>query len=165
MRELKQSPKVTPEPIGKRIARLRATRGWTQQNLAERLGISRVAVSHIEMELSTPSERTITLLAGLFKCLPHELVAGSTYPRAKGEKLPQTACAYTPVELELALFDNDLAWLDRLADSDMEPALSSQICRRWAQRLESLAAHSLDESEQAALARACKRLKERMQRP
>ena len=40
------------EPIGKRIARLRTARGWTQQYLAERLAMSRVAISHIELALS-----------------------------------------------------------------------------------------------------------------
>jgi transcriptional regulator with XRE-family HTH domain len=55
------------ESIGKRIARLRQERGWTQQDLATRLASSRVAVSHIEMDLIIPSERTVTLLAGLFK--------------------------------------------------------------------------------------------------
>jgi len=78
MRDEIQLRKAAPEPIGKRIARLRAGRGWTQQSLAARLAISRVAVSHIEMELSYPSERTITLLAGWLKLPPHELVATRT---------------------------------------------------------------------------------------
>jgi transcriptional regulator with XRE-family HTH domain len=36
------------ENLGRRIADLRAKLGWTQQELAERVGISRVAVSHLE---------------------------------------------------------------------------------------------------------------------
>ncbi len=58
------------ESFGKRIARLRQQRGWTQERLAERLAVSRVAVSHIEMGLSIPSERTVVLLAGLFDTEP-----------------------------------------------------------------------------------------------
>ena len=46
------------ENLGRRIARLRGSLGWTQQDLAARLAISRVAVSHLEAGLSVPSERT-----------------------------------------------------------------------------------------------------------
>ena len=66
---------VTPETIGQRIAQLRQANGWTQQALAERIAISRVAISHIEMDLTTPGERTIALLAGVFKLSPQALVA------------------------------------------------------------------------------------------
>ncbi|MFN8566583.1 MAG: helix-turn-helix transcriptional regulator [Kouleothrix sp.] len=83
---------------GARIARLRAARGWTQEQLAERLAASRVAVSHFEMGLALPSERTVVLLAGLFKLEPHELVAGTSYPPAKAERLPAAACRYTEAE-------------------------------------------------------------------
>jgi transcriptional regulator with XRE-family HTH domain len=51
------------ESIGKRIALLRKQFGLTQEALSERVAISRVAISHIEMDLSIPSERTITLIA------------------------------------------------------------------------------------------------------
>src|SRR3954470_17599285 len=61
-------PGRPPEPnsLGQRIASLRAARGWTQQQLADRLGVSRVAISHVETEINSPGERTVALLAGLF---------------------------------------------------------------------------------------------------
>src|SRR3989304_8739475 len=99
------------ETIGKRIARLRQETGWTQRALAARRAISRVAVSQIEMDLTLPSERTVTLLAGLFKLSPQALVEGTTYPLAKAERLPQVACCYTALEYDLALL-NDLAWIE-----------------------------------------------------
>src|SRR6266540_1921061 len=92
-----------PESLGARIARLRAGRGWTQEDLATRLAASRVAVSHFELGLALPSERTVVLLAGLFKLEPHELVAGTNYPAAKAERLPAAACRYTEAELQVAL--------------------------------------------------------------
>jgi hypothetical protein len=61
------------------------------------------------MDLIIPSERTVTLLAGVFKITPHELVDGTTYPLAKAEKLPLTTCSYTAFELELALLET--SWL------------------------------------------------------
>src|SRR3954462_13887503 len=106
-----------PESLGQRIARLRARRGWTQEGLAERLAASRVAISHFELGLALPSERTVVLLAGLFKLEPHELVAGTSYPLAKSERWPATACRYTEVELQIALLRRDLAWIPRCGDA------------------------------------------------
>jgi transcriptional regulator with XRE-family HTH domain len=100
------------ESFGRRVAKQRAELGWTQQTLAERLGISRVAVSHIEAEMSWPNERTVTLLAGLFRLEPHQLVAGTTYPLAKAERLPLVAPRYTEVEHQLELLAADLRWIE-----------------------------------------------------
>ncbi len=104
-----------PEPLGARIAQLRTARGLTQQELAERIAVSRAAVSHIEMDLQVPSERTIALLAGVFKCEPHELVANTYYPSAKAERLPFVVARYTEIEHQLALLDHDLARISRFA--------------------------------------------------
>src|SRR3954470_17604682 len=93
--------------LGRRIATLRGALGWTQQELADRLGVSRVAVSHIEAGLRDPGERTVTLLAGLFKLEPWELVAGTSYSPGKSERLPVVACRYTEVELQLRLLEED----------------------------------------------------------
>ncbi len=90
------------QPLGQRIGMLRAERGWTQAALGERLAMSRVAVSHLEMGLAMPSERSVLLLAGLFKLEPHELVDGTNYPVARRERLPEVACRYTELELRLA---------------------------------------------------------------
>ena len=90
---------VAVETLGRRIARLRIACGLTQQELAERIAISRVALSHIEADMSWPGERTVVLLAGMFKVEPPELVHGTTYPEAKAERLPGVACRYTEAEL------------------------------------------------------------------
>ncbi len=87
----------------------RAGLGWTQAELAERVGISRVALSHLEAGISTPGERTVALLAGVFKVEPHDLVSDSDYPIAKAERLPVVAARYTEVEHQLALLDARLA--------------------------------------------------------
>lgn len=129
------SKQTIPEPIGKRIARLRAERGWTQQALSQRLAISRVAVSHMEMDLTIPSERTITLLAGVFKVKPHELVEGTTYPLAKAEKLPLTTCSFTSLELDLSLLENDLKWLERLEGTAGWANYVDQVKEHWQPRL------------------------------
>jgi transcriptional regulator with XRE-family HTH domain len=147
----------TLEPIGKRIARLRQQNGWTQQALAARLAISRVAVSHLEMNLTIPGERTITLLAGLFKITPHALVAGTTYPHAKSERLPQVACCYTALELDLALMHNDLAWLERLNGTERE-RVAAETRAKWAKRLAEWIERVTDDSEKELLEIARKTL-------
>ena len=146
------------ETIGKRIARLRQESGWTQQTLAARLAISRVAVSQIEMDLTIPSERTVTLLAGLFKRSPQALVEATTYPLAKVERLPETACCYTALEYDLALLDNDLAWIRRLADGPDLPRLAAEMQAQWIDRLEVLREQVTDENEKVRLREAHQKL-------
>src|ERR1700729_2869300 len=109
---------VNLESLGHSIAKRRGDLGWTQAELAERVGISRVALSHIEAAISNPGERTVALLAGVFKLEPHELVAGTDYPRAKAERLPVVAARYTEVEHQLALVETKLT----LAVDPMERA-------------------------------------------
>ena len=148
------------ENIGKRIARLRQERGWTQQDLANRLAISRVAMSHIEMELSLPSERTITLLAGLFKLAPYKLVEGTTYPAAKAERLPPGACCYTSFELDLALLENDLVWLAQL-QGRREGNLAywqRAVWEKWQPHLEQWELETVDTWERSKLLEARRRL-------
>ena len=126
------------ESLGRRIADHRAKRGWTQTDLAERLGISRVAVSHLEAGMSTPGERTVALLAGLFKLEPHELVAGTTYPPATADRLPLVVNQHTAAELQVALCEQDLAWIER------EPSLfGDQRLAEWDVALRRLA-HDCD---------------------
>jgi transcriptional regulator with XRE-family HTH domain len=109
--------------LGHSIAKHRSELGWTQAELATRVGISRVALSHIEAGISNPGERTVALLAGVFKVEPHELVAGTDYPQAKAERLPVVAARYTEVEHQLALLD---ARFDATTDSARRAAVVAE---------------------------------------
>jgi transcriptional regulator with XRE-family HTH domain len=137
------------ENLGQRIALLRGALGWTQQDLADRAGVSRVAVSHIEAGLREPGERTVVLLAGLFKVEPWELVAGTAYPEAKVERLPVVACRYTEVELQLRLLEAD----------EERGALSAAARADWDTRLAALAKVTFDRRELEALTSARRRLR------
>jgi transcriptional regulator with XRE-family HTH domain len=132
--------------LGARIASHRKALGWTQQELADRLGASRAAVSHLESGLSVPSERTVAMLAGIFKCEPHDLVAGTGYPVAKAERLPAVVCRYTEVELQLRLLEVDEA---------------AGRTRGWDERLRLLAKEAWDRREREAIAEARARLRHR----
>lgn len=135
------------ETLGQRIGRLRTLLGWTQQELADRVAISRVAVSHLEMGVSVPSERTITLLAGVFHLEPHELVEGTAYPEAKAERLPQVTARYTEIEHQLALMQRDLSWFDQLAAIPATSTLAQRTAEEWQTRLDGLASGALDAGE------------------
>lgn len=145
---------MIPEPIGQRIATLRQELGWTQQALADRLGISRVAISHIEADISLPGERTITLLAGLFKTPPHELVHSTTYPQAKVDRLPRMVCSFTAFEVAMTLFENDMTWLGRLEDLSQYEQLCEKIRQKWSQELGEWEEEILDEEQQKVLEEA-----------
>ena len=133
-----------PHSLGQRISLLRAERGWTQQQLADRLGISRVAVSHLETDLNTPSERTVAILAGLFRVEPHDLVDGTSYPMAKADRLPQVVARWTEVEHRLALLARDLEWID---DAGAERGRVDRILATWEADLAKLAATVRDPHE------------------
>ena len=137
--------------LGQRIAALRVDRGWTQQQLADRLGISRVAVSHLETDLNTPGERTVALLAGVFRMEPHDLVAGTSYPVAKADRLPLVVARWTEVEHQLALLSRDLWWVERSTPTraDLEDLLSG-----WEVALAKLRDAVADPAEAAQLADA-----------
>jgi transcriptional regulator with XRE-family HTH domain len=148
------------ENLGRRIADLRAKLGYTQQELAERLAVSRTAVSHLEAGMTVPGERTVVLLAGLFKMEPHELVAGTIYPVAKAERLPAVAARHTELELLVALLDNDLAWLERTDGS-----FDRRVLDEWDARLLAADSSHLDLRERELLRDAMRRVRTRRSHP
>lgn len=144
--------------LGTRIASLRGERGWTQQQLADRLGISRVAVSHLENDINVPGERTVALLAGCFRLEPHELVADTTYPVAKADRLPVVAARWTEVEHRLDLLERDLWWIERA--EGRPPVDVDGLVAEWDAALAALLARVVDPAERDALRAARQRLVE-----
>ena len=60
--------------IGKRIHRKRIEKGWCQEELAEKLSVSRQAVSKWEIGSSDPSTTNLIALAKLFGVTAEELL-------------------------------------------------------------------------------------------
>lgn len=77
-------------PFGERIATLRRERGWTQPELAERLGITVKMVTYFEREAQNPTHKTIEQFAQVFGVSPAELMgkAASNARRAKAKPGP-----------------------------------------------------------------------------
>ena len=139
------------ESLGRRIAKLRAELGWTQQDLADRVAVSRVALSHLESDLSTAGERTVALLAGVFGMEPHDLVSGTSYPVAKADRLPLVVARHTEVELQCRLLDRDLEEHLRCGDPS--------ILDGWSARLADLDRATHDRRQRDLIALALERLR------
>ncbi len=70
----------TSESTGARLARLRRAQNITQEELAERLGISRQAVSKWESNLAYPETDKLLSLSRLYGCTVDYLLTGETPP-------------------------------------------------------------------------------------
>jgi transcriptional regulator with XRE-family HTH domain len=57
--------KKTP-PFGKKIAKLRKERGWTQPELAEKMATTVKAITYYEREAKNPTAKTIEKFAAIF---------------------------------------------------------------------------------------------------
>jgi transcriptional regulator with XRE-family HTH domain len=134
-----------PERFGRRVAALRQARNWSQNDLAERLAMSRTAVSHLEASMRDASERTVIVLAGVFRLEPHDLVDGTDYPPAKAERLPARVARYSEAELQCAI-------AIALADATGEAAVSVL------DRLEAIQRSNIDPSERAMVSVALRGL-------
>jgi transcriptional regulator with XRE-family HTH domain len=137
---------IAAESFGRRVAKQRAELGWTQTQLAERVGLSRVALSHIEANLTVPSERTVTLLAGVFGCEPCALAGGTDYPPAKAERLPLVTARHTEVDHQLAVLDAVLATVARIPTPERD-RLAADVRAEWRARLADLLAVCDDPNE------------------
>ena len=142
--------------MGKR----RAEAGWTQAQLAARVGVSRVALSHIESGITVASERTVALLAGTFGCEPPELVADTDYPVAKAERLPAIVARHTEVAHQLAVLAAVLEVAERVPGYE-GARLLRDVRDTWRPRLLVLRARTLDPDERRRLGAALRDLSAR----
>jgi transcriptional regulator with XRE-family HTH domain len=141
---------VVDERLGNRIGRLRVEHSYTQAELAERVGISRVAVSHLESSRTVASERTVALLAGIFDREPHQLVAGTDYPPSKAERLPVVAARYTEVEHQLGVLDAELRLVEKLPPT-IAARERQRLADEWGALLRGLVAAAVDGRERDRL--------------
>ena len=63
-----------PNIVGKNIARLRAYRGLTQEDLAKKIEICKQQIGRIERGESKLSFKDGLAIAKVFECLPEELI-------------------------------------------------------------------------------------------
>lgn len=74
--------------VGKAIARCRQLRQFTQEEVAERLGIGNEAVSRIERGIVMPTVARLVELAEIFQCSTSELLTeASNLPADQADRL------------------------------------------------------------------------------
>lgn len=66
---------------GNRIAELRDQRGWTQEELAQSIGITRAALSHYEKNRRKPDFEILTKLADKFEVSIDYLIGRTNQPK------------------------------------------------------------------------------------
>jgi transcriptional regulator with XRE-family HTH domain len=74
--------------LGHRIAQLRKEREWTQQELADKLGIAQQTLAHYEVARIRVPASTLPLLATLFMTPIDDLVGHSLNARRAGKRGP-----------------------------------------------------------------------------
>ena len=62
-----------PPKIKSRVKELRTSRGWTQQQLADAVGVSRQSINSIECDRYIPSLPLALLFARVFGCPTDEI--------------------------------------------------------------------------------------------
>jgi putative transcriptional regulator len=62
-----------PPHILNRIKELRSARGWTQEQLADAVGVSRQSINSIERDRYVPSLRLALTFAKVFGCTTDEI--------------------------------------------------------------------------------------------
>ena len=81
----------THETTGGRLARLRRAQNITQEELAERLGISRQAVSKWESDLTYPETDKLLILSRLYGCTVDYLLTGEEPAPTQAPPPPPTS--------------------------------------------------------------------------
>lgn len=71
----KEAQRVLAQAVGKAIARKRTLAGYTQEQVAEKLGLGLGAVSRVEQGIAIPTIIRLIELAELFDCRLDELLS------------------------------------------------------------------------------------------
>lgn len=85
--------------IAKNIKRMRTQRGWTQEQLAEMVGVTRATVTQWETGWSQPRMGAVTKLAGAFGVSVAEVVSAKSSGTFVPVPLHGRVAAGTPIEM------------------------------------------------------------------
>lgn len=91
--------------LGQRIRHLRQRRGWSQQELAERVGVRQKQISSYERNVNVPSGEIFIKLANAFEVSLDYLA----------QRAPENAAQVTIADLDLL---EKVQYVDRLGDED-----------------------------------------------
>ncbi|MGI6031615.1 MAG: helix-turn-helix domain-containing protein [Eubacteriales bacterium] len=112
--------------LAQQIQTLRKEKGWSQEELAERLGVSRQAVSKWESEQSTPDVEKILALCDCFSVSADQLLRGaSPEPEVKSTRETSAFCYFgSAVLLYLGLLTSCLLYKEYQESWTVLPGLA-----------------------------------------
>ena len=101
--------------IGRRLAEIRKSRGWTQERLAEQTDLSNNYISNIENNRSIPSLETLVKLCEAIDITPNDVLLGSsvTSEQYMNDILWERIRQCTPEEKRLIDGFISLLWTER----------------------------------------------------
>lgn len=97
--------------FSERVKILREKRGWTQQDLANKLQISRSSVANYESNRKAPREDTLIAMADLFNTSTDYLLGRTDEPHPLG---------YDPDKLEAIFASRKDSYMDELSEADQK---------------------------------------------
>lgn len=103
--------------MGRKLAQARRKNNLTQEQLAERLGVSRQAVSRWESDLSLPDAASLPRLAEVLGISVDELMQGRAAARGKGGTRELVVLILRGVAMAMGISVAVLSALDRIAVS------------------------------------------------
>lgn len=99
---LSKQEQLVNRKIGKTIAKKRRIAGYTQEQVAEHLGIGNEAFSRIERGLVSPGIFKLYEMAELFECgVETFLIEGSRRPTDQAEHVQQLLSRLSPVDRQM----------------------------------------------------------------
>lgn len=116
----KQKRKAMSMEIAERLAAMRREKGFSQEDLAGQLGLSRQAISKWERGESAPDMGNLIALAELYEVSLDELIRGEAPERAAEESASKTS-ATEKVDVTINTFIND----EKPKAANAEPAAES----------------------------------------
>ncbi|WP_225987830.1 helix-turn-helix domain-containing protein [Rufibacter sp. LB8] len=118
---------MKPAHIGRKISRIRELRGIKQEVLAQELGVSQQTVSRMEAS-ETVEEDILAKVAKILGVQPEAIknfseeavfnIIGNTYHDSSTSLHYQ--CTFNPIDKIVALYDEKIALLERLLESERE---------------------------------------------
>lgn len=110
--------------LAQKITQLRKKRGWTQEYLAEKLGIQKTQVTRWETERSRPSMKTLKRLAPLLGVSTDELLVNEMTPFTESARDSEAGVRWQQL---MSLPSNEQALIFKVIDTFAKQQQLTQV--------------------------------------
>lgn len=111
--------------IGNKIRGLRLRRGFTQEELAAKIGVTAAAVGNYEHEVSFPKAEVLMRLFGALECSPNELLSSQIDVLSTQTRL--SPAEYEHLNRYRALDEHGKKLVDACVETELERVLQEEI--------------------------------------